>query len=217
MRLGRGPGALAPSELLCTGPQVCTPDHGDHGRGKLRPGLLPSWWLGPRSSWLVPQTAGQGGAGGGRGPWETRWDHSSQQKKFGGEEARAELSLFLSSPTFLSAAPPCNGGGGGGRLSVAVASVQGSCAAMVCVPEAPGRAEHHSASEVRARLGSQRACGTTCKQSSPSLLKKNAKSPPPSSVGLDASPAGSIRCSVDARKVGLRKKPEHGANARLCP
>lgn len=64
----------------------------------------------------MPQTAGQGGAGGGRGPWETRWDHSSRQKKFGGEEARAELSLFLSSPTFLSAAPPCNGGGGGGAV-----------------------------------------------------------------------------------------------------
>lgn len=108
------------------------------------------------------------------------------------------LSLFLSSPTFLSATPSCNGGGGG-RLGVAAASVQGSCAAVVCAQEAPRRAERHSASEVRARLGSQQACGTTCKQSSPSLLKGNAETPPPS-VGLDSAPAGSIRCSVDARK-----------------
>lgn len=65
--MARGRGEHAPSELLCTGPQVCTPDQGGHGRRKLGPGVLTSWQLGPRSSWLVPRAAAQGGAGGGLG------------------------------------------------------------------------------------------------------------------------------------------------------
>lgn len=151
--------------------------------------------------------------------WKTHWDHSSRQRVREETVPRCPCSCLRQRSLLGRPGVKC-----GCRLCSGQLRGCGLCAGgIITWPLRSGhgwdRSRHvaqHANSPVRP-LPPQEKCKDPDRPASPRLaLRGVCSSPhptptaPPPSVGLDSAPAGSIRCLVDARKVGMRKKQNTG-------